>query len=115
VKRLGRSITGYASDAWACLAKYPWPGNVRELEHVIESACAWARGTRIELSDLPEFVRTSAGADAADRARPLQALAQDYQRACVLDMVERHHGDRTSAAQALGISLSTLKRRLRRR
>ena len=106
--RLGRSVTGFTSRALDGILRYLWPGNIRELEHAIERACAVATGSDIDLEDLPDAVR---GRPPHDRGtgRPLA----DHELAYIRAMVERHHGHRRRAAEELGISLSTLNRRLR--
>jgi DNA-binding NtrC family response regulator len=110
---LNRPIAGFAPDALEALLRYRWPGNIRELEHAIERACALAQGNHIELADLSEVVRGETHAVAPSVNRTLQEIVRDYQCAYLLDAIMRHHGNRERTAQALGISLSTLKRRLR--
>jgi transcriptional regulator with PAS, ATPase and Fis domain len=107
-------IAGYAPDAWECLLRYDWPGNVRELENAIEAACTWATGSEIEVEDLPDAVQrgsvSAAPAPASREGRPLDDLEQAY----IDGVLQRHQGSRSRAAEELGISLSTLKRKLRR-
>lgn len=108
--RLRRPVVGYTPRALDRLLDYLWPGNIRELEHAIERACAVATGPEIDVEDLPDAIR---GSDAAGRRcdqRPLAERETAYIRA----VLDRHHGDRRLAAEELGISLSTLKRRLRK-
>ena len=107
--RLGRSIVGYTPRAWDRVLSYLWPGNIRELEYAIECACVVATGAEIDLEDLPEAVRE---ADVPLRPAGRPALAE-RERAYVRAVLARHQGDRRRAAAELGISLSTLKRRLR--
>jgi DNA-binding NtrC family response regulator len=52
-------IRGVARDAMVALQNYPWPGNVRELVNVIERAVSFCSHELIELSDLPDYVRTA--------------------------------------------------------
>lgn len=100
----------YTPAARARMLQYAWPGNVRELVHAIERACAVATGPWIQVDDLPSAVRYAPlpGDDAPER-RPLR----DREREHVLAVLAWHHGDRRRTAEALRISLSTLKRRLR--
>jgi len=109
--RLRRPVVGYTPRALARLLDYLWPGNIRELEHAIERACAVATGPEITVEDLPDAVR---GADASARGPDERPLAE-RERAYIQAVLERHHGHRGRAAEELGLSLSTLKRRLRRR
>jgi DNA-binding NtrC family response regulator len=52
-------VTAIARDAMAALQTYPWPGNVRELVNVIERAVSFCDNPLMELSDLPDYVRTA--------------------------------------------------------
>ena len=58
--RMKRKISGLAPGAADQLLRYEWPGNVRELENAMERAVALARGSRVELEDLPEEIRQRA-------------------------------------------------------
>jgi transcriptional regulator with PAS, ATPase and Fis domain len=107
--RLGRTIAGYTPAAIERLLEYPWPGNIRELEHAIECAGAVATGPLIDVDDLPEAVRGPHLDRAGGRPRSLA----DRERAFVRAVLDRVGGNRRRAAEELGISLSTLKRRLR--
>jgi two-component system, NtrC family, response regulator HydG len=107
--RVGRPMGGYTPRAFERLLDYPWPGNIRELQHAIECACAVATGPLIDLDDLPEAVRGWSIAPGRATRRPLIDREREYVRA----VLDRHGGSRRRAAEELGISLSTLKRRLR--
>ena len=104
--RLHRPIVGFTPEAWARLRAYPWPGNVRQLEHAIERACTMTSGPLIDVDHLPDAIRPP-----QDRRRHIHAgvlLDPAYLRG----VVQRVGGQRRAAAE-LGLSLSTLKRRLR--
>ena len=109
--RLCRPTVGYTSAVMNQLLTYDWPGNVRELEHALERACAVATGPEIDVDDLPDVVRGLRAREGSPTGRPLADREVAYIRA----VVERHQGHRRRAAEELGISLSTLKRRLRAR
>jgi DNA-binding NtrC family response regulator len=65
-------VRGVARDAIAALQNYPWPGNVRELVNVIERAVSFCQHGQIEISDLPDYVRTAKAAPQKEHvARPL--------------------------------------------
>ena len=96
----------------ARLAAYPWPGNVRELRNVLERALILHR----------DVLRPSELLAPAGRVPPARAVARDDDADLTLEQMERrlmeralwrHRGNVTAAARALGISLSTLKRRMK--
>lgn len=106
-------MTGFSAEAWASLLRYTWPGNVRELENVIEEAIAVADGSMIELCDLPARVCTAPNEAARRRTHPAaDAPLKELQRAYIRGVLRRHGGNLRLAAAELGISLSTLRRRL---
>src|SRR5262249_40610420 len=55
----GQRVRGVARDALAALQNYPWPGNVRELVNVVERAVSFCDHELIELSDLPDYIRSA--------------------------------------------------------
>ena len=60
-KKFGKSITGLAQPAAACLLGYHWPGNVRELHNIIERALALSVHDLLTVEDLPEQVKHPSG------------------------------------------------------
>ena len=78
--------------------RYDWPGNVRELENAIERAVALARGSRIEVDDLPEELRVALPRPRPmGQTRPLDEVEREY----ILAAVETAGGNRTRAAAQL--------------
>jgi DNA-binding NtrC family response regulator len=112
-----RSIGGFAPHALAHLFSYDWPRNVRELEEAIEHACAVATGSEIQVEDLPEPIRQGCVSRSSQGTGLSAAVGslKDLEQAYIHVMLLRHQGNRRLAAAALGISQSTLKRRLRLR
>ncbi|MFC1654842.1 sigma 54-interacting transcriptional regulator, partial [Myxococcota bacterium] len=95
------------------LKKYDWPGNVRELRNILERASILHRGQTIrpsELLDPPGSGRpgtSEAGADA-------DAISlMEVEKSHIKLMLEEHSGNLTRTAKALGIALSTLKRKIK--
>jgi transcriptional regulator with GAF, ATPase, and Fis domain len=121
--RQGRSLI-LAPDAARALLDYPWPGNVRELENALEYAVAVCRGQTLHATDLPSEVleaRASAAiaAPAAAGAAPSPSRASraagdtaGAERERLLRSLEAHRWNRAGAARALGISRTTLWRRM---
>ena len=94
------------------LLEYPWPGNVRELENAIERAVVFARDGVISPDCLPPAVLRGV-AQAADQSQRLtQSLAQ-VERDHIQAVLASAHGNRSQAARVLGISVTTLWRKLK--
>jgi DNA-binding NtrC family response regulator len=108
-----RPLLDVSSEALAILTAYSWPGKVRELENAIERAVAFSRGPVITPDDLPERVRTSGGASAliarsAEQNMSLRELEREY----ILETLRRTGGNKSRAAERLGLDRKTLYRRL---
>ena len=100
------------SEAMKCLAAYDWPGNVRELRAAIEHGVVMAGGPKITLRDLPAAVRASA-ASASDHRAPLPLNLGETELSLIRRALADCKGNRTLAAEKLGISRRTLHRKLR--
>ncbi len=108
--RMGRTIAGLSPDAAQKLLSYDFPGNVRELQNLMERAVALTRHTQIELEDLPERVRNKPPDSAATRGKIL-SLAE-IERRHIIQVLEQMGGNKTLAAQLLGVDRKTLTRKL---
>ncbi len=110
--RMKRKISGLAPAAADQLVRYAWPGNVRELENAMERAVALARGSRVELEDLPEEVRQALPSPLAtlSSVRPLEEIEKEY----ILAALEANGGNQTHTAAQLRIGSATLYRKLKR-
>jgi DNA-binding NtrC family response regulator len=109
--RMKRKISGLAPAAADQLLRYQWPGNVRELENAMERAVALARGSRVELDDLPEEIRRAFPTPVASKGkvRPLDEIERDY----ILAALELNGGNQTHTAAQLHIGSATLYRKLK--
>ena len=109
-RRTGRKATGFTPAAAQQLVRYAWPGNVRELENAVERAVVLARGSRIDVDDLPEEIGLALpGAAVAGEIRPLAQIERDY----ILSVLRTTGGNRARAAARLGIGAATLYRKLK--
>jgi DNA-binding NtrC family response regulator len=101
-----------APNEIARLARYPWPGNVRELKNVLERAVILRRGDAVRPSQLlADQPLPALAGEPGQNAPPLMPLDEVVRRA-IIEAVERFEGNHTQAARALGISRSTLIRKL---
>lgn len=99
-----KDIQGMTRRAQSLLMRYHWPGNVRQLENVIGSACMMAHGPVIDIADLPEELRSGIANQPEAEITSLEAVEQRH----VLRVLEQMGGNKNRAADALGISRSTL-------
>jgi len=95
------------------LGRYDWPGNIRELDNAIERAVILAEGQpHIEVCDLPPEIRDNV-AMARQRSEDQLVTLAEIERRHILETLERLGGNRKAAADALGIGVNTLWRRLK--
>jgi transcriptional regulator with PAS, ATPase and Fis domain len=109
--RMARKISGLAPSAADQLLRYGWPGNVRELENAMERAVALARGSRVDLEDLPEEIRRVSPKPVA-MAGTVQPLSE-IERAHILEVLDLNGGNQTRTAEQLQIGSATLYRKLK--
>ena len=114
-----KSITGRILEVpdrdLAQLMKYDWPGNVRELRNILERAVLLQKGAVIEPSKLlgerADSAQASSVRESQDGEDLLTLEALEYRH--IRHVLDRLSSNYTRAAKALGISLSTLKRKLK--
>jgi DNA-binding NtrC family response regulator len=116
-----RSVSGVSPGVMRILERHEWPGNVRELRNVIERATIVAQGPVIDVQDLPPFTALAhpaapAPAAAADAGAGLTAgtTVEEAERKLIEITLEHTGGNKTRAADMLGISLKTLHNKLNR-
>ncbi|QHI69897.1 sigma-54-dependent transcriptional regulator [Tichowtungia aerotolerans] len=106
----GRDIEGFAPEALDLLTSYNWPGNVRELRNVVEQTVVLSRGKRIGARDLPVHIRE------VSSEGPVVSLGngtlEDLEKQALMQALKACAGNRTRAAEQLGISRRTLHRKI---
>ena len=104
------------------LLQYPWPGNVRELRNLAERVSIFAAGRELRVEDFPAnfargglppqpFHAAESSRTASDSAASLDL--QQLERVTIQRALAQFHGNRSAAADALGISRRTLQRKLK--
>jgi DNA-binding NtrC family response regulator len=97
-----------SADVVLMLTNYAWPGNVRELRNMLERAHLLAQGEALSPSHFPGlYTEAMPGVD----AERLQNL-EEMEKAHILKIIQDYNGDKYKASEALGISLSSLYRKL---
>lgn len=109
-KENGKQIEGFSNRAKNALYKYDWPGNIRELRNCIESAVVMARGKLIELDDLPPVV--SSAENEAQLSLPVGITLEQAEKELIVNTIAHCGGNKTKAAEVLGIGRKTLHRKL---
>ena len=102
----------FHEECFPCLLEYSWPGNVRELYNVIERAAIFARGGTIRKSHLPAEVVDPVAVVPAESGTYVARSLREVEAAHIERTLEYTRGNRPRAAQILGISQSTLWRKL---
>jgi PAS domain S-box-containing protein len=113
-KLLSKDIRDFRPDALRALINYGWPGNVRELENVVEYAVNMEMGREIMIENLPEKILKRQRNTSVKTG--LKEKMDEYQRLLIeecLSETGRSTEDKIIAAKRLGISESTLYRRIR--
>lgn len=108
-KEFGRPAPEFSDDALNVLRNYHWPGNVRELENVIQRLVAMTEGEKVEIPDLPELMRFSA----LRQEGGFLTLAE-MEREYIHKVLEHVDGNKSQAAQILGVNRKTLREKLKR-
>jgi two-component system response regulator AtoC len=111
--RAGGRDVQISTEALALLIEQPWPGNVRQLFSVLERAVAFSDLPEITPDDLPESIRTTGRAQQIARgAAERQLTLADVEREVIFEALRRAGGNKTLAAERLGIPRRSLYRRL---
>ena len=111
-ERFRRDVKGIAPDAITALTAYDFPGNVRELENLLERAYALGARDEIERANLPELAARS-DAPVVTVDEPIPTLDQ-AERDLIARALARFRNDKEQAARALGLTVRTLYRRIKK-
>ncbi len=114
---LGKQVERVSKETEAILARYDYPGNIRELENIIEHGMALSTGSELKAEDLPEFIsrnqpRLMAPEDVSVPAREFLTLSE-VERSHIMHVLDLTGSNYSEAAKKLGISRSTLWRKLK--
>ena len=108
-KRHNKTAQLISPDAMESLFNSPWPGNVRELENLVQRSFALRGKLKLSASDVFEQTVESAEAAPTQVGHSVSAM----ERKLIMATLDQTNGNRTHAAKLLGISLRTLRNKLR--
>jgi transcriptional regulator with GAF, ATPase, and Fis domain len=106
VREQGRAITGFSRACVAALRAYGWPGNVRQLENRVKKAVVLAEGPLVTAEDMD-----LQPADVEETLTLAEARAR-FEARYIQEILDRHDGNRTQTAKALGVDPRTIFRYL---
>ena len=108
----GKPVDGISPDAMRILTNYHWPGNVRELQNIIERACALAKETTIEATDIHLDTRPAKAGNGANKFLPDGLTLEQWEDEMIQEALRRANGNKSQAARLLGLSRNALRYRL---
>jgi len=111
-ERSQKRLSGFSQAALKQLLVHSWPGNVRELENLIERAVALCEGPLITPPDLPPNLRERRTSDLITHALQRGMTLAELEREYIQRVMKEESGNKTRAAQRLGLDRKTLYRKL---
>jgi DNA-binding NtrC family response regulator len=117
--RYGKGVAGFTPEAEALLESHQWPGNVRELRNLVERLVILCPGERIDHTQFPAEYSSGSPSPApmvtsmavASPERPHETL-EELERAHIRSVLAHVDGNKTKAAEILGISRQTLRTKI---
>jgi len=108
-----KPLPSLTAELHGFLISYDWPGNVRELRNCLESMIVLSGSQELTMQDLPPNIRGGDGDEGDESSQAEKLQLSRLEKSVILQTLKRMEGNRTRAAEALGISVRTLQRRLK--
>jgi len=99
--------------AKALIESYQWPGNVRELENLFERISIFVESDVVSKADVEKLLRMAPGFDGSGLLDANLMTLKEMEKKMILNALKSHNGNRTHAAKMLGISVRTLRNKLK--
>lgn len=109
---MNKNIKGLDNQVIQTLLHYNWKGEVRELENIIERAVIFCEGDYITLQDLPDFIRAGTDTQNVQDTKTLKDAVKEFEKIYIRQELERMKFMKEEAARSLGISVSSLYRKM---
>jgi DNA-binding NtrC family response regulator len=113
-RRLGREVKGFSRPVAERLLRYDWPGNIRELANSMERAVALTRFSELTVDDLPEKLRDYRVTRNVLDAVPEMVSLEEVERLHIERVLKSVDGNKSKAANILGVDRRTLYRKVER-
>jgi two-component system response regulator AtoC len=107
-----KNVREITPEAMNVLMAYDWPGNVRELRTAVEHAVVLCRDDKITLREIPHTVRGNADVTKLSVVRPHMTV-NEAEKLLILQALKETGGNRTKAAEKIGLSRRTLHRKIK--
>ena len=115
------AVEGFSEEALKLLSAYSWPGNIRELKNLVERLVVLQQKGRIETYDLPVKIRRTADIPIeeppikiTDEGICLNTTVTEFEKALILQSLQRAHGVKNEAAKLLNLKRTTLVEKIKR-
>lgn len=124
-KKNNKTITGVSPEVLGLFSNYSWPGNIRQLENVLEGAFIMSKGPIIEVGDLPKSFNIRESRDHKKdtlieisgnnpAGKSLKEGLEDPEKEIILKALKEAKGNRSKAAEKLGVNRTTLYNKMRK-
>lgn len=112
-KETGKEVVGFSEEVKKIMLNYSWPGNVRELENVTERAIILSKNKIIHLEDLPPSMTPKVEEDAIEKALRERLSLDQLEKEYIRKILVQVGGNKSRAAEILGLDRKTLYRKLK--
>ena len=108
----GKDLDGISDEALNMLCSYNWPGNVRELRNCIERMVVMSREKLLQVNSIPVHIRESANPGVpVDAFSPTTLKLEENEKRLIIKALDETNGNKSKAAELLGISRRTMHRK----
>lgn len=112
-KEMGKEVISLSEEVKKIMLNYSWPGNVRELENIIERAIILSKGKIIQPEDLPSSMRQPTEEEAIEKALQQGLSLDQLEKEYIKKVLRQVGGNKSRAAEILGLDRKTLYRKLK--